>query len=207
MEQWNNGEGRLRGQGEVVTGGDILGGFAEIVAVAIEGVAKHLREAVEAAGPVAPAPVQAALDLGEDDDAGPFGGELIEAAEWTERKRGGRPRGSRNRRSEELVGWLLKGYRHPLHEAMDAISAGPVELAQRWQIKRSEAAAIWRQLVGEVLPYFESRKPVALQVDTRAIQLILHRHEGGAGADLPPWLDGAEDTMPGTAAQDGSESS
>lgn len=155
--------------------------------MALEGVAAKVRAAVEQAGVPGAAEEQLPLGLdGADEEAGPFGDSEIEVAGWACRRGPGRPRGSRNRRSEDLIQWLLRGYRHPLQELMDAIALGPPGLAEAWQIRRADAAALWARLVAEALPYFESRKPVALQVDTRAIALHVHALEA-EGEQTPPW--------------------
>jgi hypothetical protein len=115
----------------------------------------------------------------------------------------GRPKGSRNRRSEELIRWVLAKHQHPLLTLAETYSRPVDELARELACKRSEAKALQVRCAVEALPYFESKKPVSLQVDARTIQLTVGQWEGSGSADLPPWerlagLIEGETVPPGT---------
>ena len=103
-----------------------------------------------------------------------------------ERKRG-RPKGSRNRRSEELIRWVLSKHRHPLAVLAETYDRATDELASELACSALAAKALQVRCAVEALPYFESKKPVSLQVDARSIQLTVGQWEGSGGPDLPPW--------------------
>lgn len=108
-----------------------------------------------------------------------------------QRARGrGRPKGSRNRRSEQLVQFILSQYSHPLITLAQTYSR-PVEvLAAELQCSRADAFALQMRAASELAPYIESKKPVAVQVDSRTISLTIHQGAPGdaagdaAGVDL-----------------------
>jgi len=99
----------------------------------------------------------------------------------------GRPKGSRNRRSEELIRWVLRSHRHPLAVLAETYDRDTGELARELACKRAEAKALQVRCAVEALPYFESKKPVSLQVDARTIQLTVGQWQGSGAAELPPW--------------------
>lgn len=94
-------------------------------------------------------------------------------------KRAGRPKGSRNRRSEELCRFVLAQHGHPL-QALAQLWDRPVHLlAAELGCTAMEAMGLQIRAASEALPYFESKKPVSVQSDGRLIQLVIH--EGYAG--------------------------
>jgi hypothetical protein len=104
-------------------------------------------------------------------------------------RRRGRPKGSRNRRSEELIGYLLKRYAHPLEVLVQMASRPTHALAAELKCDEVQALAIQKSAAAEALPYFESKKPVAVQVDNRVIQLTIHEAAPG-GPREPDAIDG-----------------
>jgi hypothetical protein len=158
--------------------------------MALSGPSADISEAVKAAGsPVRRrSAVQQRLPLVEV-------GALVQQLEAVpvrsvaveEARRRGRPKGSRNRRSEELIRFVLAHHSHPLM-VLAATYSRPVEaLAAQLDCKPADAMALQIRCAAEALPYFESKKPVSLQVDSRVIQLVVERHAGEAAERLPPW--------------------
>lgn len=116
----------------------------------------------------------------------------------------GRPRGSRNRRTEAVTSWLLSQHRHPLQVMMEAYSMSPAELAGRLglskarvQVQRDGEKVIieYDEYDNEVLldlfklqvrmaeavaPYVAQKQPMAVQVDGKA-----HLTIGFEGVSLP----------------------
>jgi hypothetical protein len=152
--------------------------------MALKGAAAGIAEAARGAD-VPGGGVQAALPLAGDASGGVAAGGPIAAGEPA-RKRG-RPKGSRNRRSEELIRWVLAKHQHPLLTLAETYTKPVEELARELNVKKGEAMALKVRCAVEALPYFESKKPVSLQVDARTIQLTVGQWEGSGSADLPPW--------------------
>lgn len=93
----------------------------------------------------------------------------------TPRKRGpGRPRGSKNRRTEAVVGFLLSQGRHPLLVMMEAYSRSPAELLALIGIMEPdpdqlmEAFKLQMRMAEAVAPYVAQRLPQAVQIDAQA---------------------------------------
>lgn len=120
----------------------------------------------------------AQLDLlGEDEDDGELGALLPAAArERAEARRGrGRPPGAGNKRTELVRDYLLgKGYVHPLERLAQFASYEPAELARAIGCKTHEAAEIIRKAAADLAPYFESKRPteVAIQSDSRHMIVV-----------------------------------
>ncbi len=101
------------------------GGVATAVAEAIEGEA-GMAEIVQA-GLFEELAVH---DTGALDAASPLSAALPSVV------RRGRPRGSKNRRTEAVTSWLLAQHRHPLSVIMEAYSMTTVQLAERLGLAR-----------------------------------------------------------------------
>lgn len=129
--------------------------------------------------------VRAALDQAMGDDAGPAQmAEVVQAGLFEELEAcetgatdapsplsaalpstvsRGRPKGSKNRRTEAVTAWLLTQHRHPLSVMMEAYTMTPVQLAERLGLqkarktvkeKREVAGGIVEVEVEVVLDYF-----------------------------------------------------
>lgn len=169
------------------------------------GVAKLVGGAVDAARaamPSGPGGEQLGLDLGASEDhlSLPDATEIVAiqmehgcdlagaVAEWRRRGAKGRKPGASNRRSEEFSRYLLQFGPHPGVALMRMI-ARPIDmLKEELGCTRLEAAELQRKVASELLPYFESRKPVELKGAPGAAMFIM------AGV---PGLDG---TMAGIEA-------
>lgn len=151
------------------------------MAVHRSGISKEVADAIEDAGEV-PA-VQPLLPLVDAEaaaaaiDAGRIGSMAIDEA-----RKAGRPRGSRNKRTEQFRQFILARYAHP-GEALAATYSRPVDaLAAELGCTRLEAAQMQIKAAAELLPYIESKMPVAVGVSAEGqIQLILATG-GGDGA-------------------------
>lgn len=93
----------------------------------------------------------------------------------------GRPAGSRNRRSEELAAYLLSRHAHPLVSLAETYSRPVAVLAAELGCTAYEAFQLQLRAMAELAPYLESKKPVAVQVDSRSIALTVHLGEPGGG--------------------------
>jgi hypothetical protein len=80
-------------------------------------------------------------------------------------RRPGRPKGSKNRRTEAVTAWLLQQHRHPLSVIMEAYSMTPIQLAERIGLqkarktvkeKREVAGGIVEVEVEVTLDYFSN---------------------------------------------------
>lgn len=90
-------------------------------------------------------------------------------------KRGpGRRPGSKNRRTEAVVSWLLAQHRHPLSVMMEAYSMTPADLAQRIGIAAPDADQLLDifklqvRMAEACAPYVAQRLPQAVQIDAKA---------------------------------------
>jgi hypothetical protein len=114
--------------------------------------------------------------------------------------KGGRPRGSRNKRTEEWVDYLLGRYRSPLVFLLETYSRTPAQLAEQMQLYKfhegklvtdangqpvlatGEAADIQVKAAIAVLPYLHQRLPQAIEVKPNTRGLLLIGDLAGDGA-------------------------
>lgn len=64
-------------------------------------------------------------------------------------RRVGRPKGSKNRRTEAVTAWLLTQHRHPLSVMMEAYSMSPEQLAERIGLRRVTRTTKEKQSVAD----------------------------------------------------------
>jgi hypothetical protein len=89
-------------------------------------------------------------------------------------RRGGRPPGARNRRTEEWVDYLLSRYRSPLIVLAETYSRPAEVLAAELGISRAEAFAMQLTAARELAPYVHARQALAAPaVPTAAVELVL----------------------------------
>jgi hypothetical protein len=93
-----------------------------------------------------------------------------------EARRGrGRPKGSRNKRSSDFAAFILSHGTHPAITMMQIQSTPPEVLVERSRqidpVKRrlsyGDAQALRVRCAEGLLPYIESKKPVAVELDTK----------------------------------------
>lgn len=123
-----------------------------------EGVATVLAAHHDPAAPPAPAAEQLALLPGEAEAA---------AAEVVERG-AGRPKGSKNKRTEEWARFVTGVYGSPLEALAKVMQGGPEELARKLGIDLVDGFDRWLKVTEAVLPYVHGRQPTAVTVDGAA---------------------------------------
>lgn len=122
------------------------------------------------------------------------------------RSGGGRRPGSRNRRTEATVAWLLSQHRHPLLVMMEAYSMTPQALADRLGLGEEadllEVFKLQMRMAEAVAPYVAQRLPQAVQIDARAGVTIafegvsLPARAGSAGAGGGDLVEGLALRLP-----------
>lgn len=117
--------------------------------------------------------------------------ELAEATDEEAQRAGpGRPPGSRNKTTREMVEFILARYRHPMLFLAE-MYARPVDaLAKELHCDRKEAGQLQAECAKALLPYVAEKMPVAVKVDARgevALQIVT--------APVPA-LSGAAITVP-----------
>lgn len=106
-------------------------------------------------------------------------------------KRGpGRPKGSRNRRTEAITDVIRATRRDPLLVLADMAEADVGELADYLQCSRLEAAKLQAAAARELAPYLHSKQPVA--VAATGGDMVLMVGSFGEAASLNPASGGAD---------------
>lgn len=102
----------------------------------------------------------------------------------------GRPKGSRNKNTEEMRRWLLGRYRSPLEVMAETFSRSMVDLAKElgWQdpspTQLLEILKLQLQCAKELAPYVHSKQPQAVDLgDQGLVQLIINTGAHGAAQD------------------------
>lgn len=164
------------------------------------GVGQALGEVMDAVGelPDGDQVVQAALfdDLGEADTGRLDAPSPLSAAIQPRASKGGRPKGSRNRRTEAVAAWLLSQHRHPLAVMAEAYSMAPAAFLAAAGFKHDEkgdddapcysndllfeALKLQMRMAEVVAPYLAQKQPQAVQLDAQgSVQISL------GGVSLP----------------------
>lgn len=92
-------------------------------------------------------------------------------------RRPGRPKGSKNRRTEAVTAWLLSQHRHPLQVMMEAYSMTPAELAAQIGVIATsdnllDIFKLQVRMAEAVAPYVAQKLPQAVQLDAAATLAI-----------------------------------
>jgi hypothetical protein len=124
----------------------------------VEGVAAVLAAHHDPAQPPAAAAEQLALLPGEGEAA---------PAEVVERG-AGRPKGSRNRRTEEWTRYIQGRYGAPLEELAKVMQGGPHALARELGVDLVDGFDRWLRVTEALLPYLHQKQPTAVSVDGAA---------------------------------------
>lgn len=86
------------------------------------------------------------------------------------RRKVGRPKGSKNRRTEAVTAWLLTQHRHPLSVMMEAYSMSPTDFAKAIGITSPDAdtlldiVKLQLRMAEAVAPYVAQKLPQAVQL-------------------------------------------
>jgi len=105
-------------------------------------------------------------ETGKVDAASPLAAALPSAA-----RKPGRPKGSKNRRTEAVTAWLLTQHRHPLSVMMEAYSMSPAEFAKAIGISSPDPdtlldiVKLQLRMAEAVAPYVAQKLPQAVQVE------------------------------------------
>lgn len=105
-------------------------------------------------------------ETGALDAPSPLSGALPSAG-----RRPGRPKGSKNRRTEAVTAWLLTQHRHPLAVMMEAYSMAPAAFAKSIGIASPDAdtlldiVKLQLRMAEAVAPYVAQKLPQAVQVE------------------------------------------
>lgn len=101
------------------------------------------------------------------------------------RGRRGRPKGARDRKTQELVTYLKSRYRHPLEALAEAWSRPVAVLAAELGCDKVKAYELQQEAAKASLPYWASKQPVAVSLEGKGVvQLIIGEvalQEGGEG--------------------------
>lgn len=146
---------------------------------------KGLAAAVEAVGRAAPGvqPSQPSLFGGADDEEpGPLG-------RMATRRGPGRPRGARNRSTDEMVEHIKATGRDPLLVLRDWANADVLELARHLSCNALDAAKLQMAAVRELAPYVHSKKPVAIQGAEDGFTLVVGSIQTTAQAGSATTID------------------
>lgn len=118
-------------------------------------------------------------------------GRAAKAAGAGERRGPGRPAGSRNRRSEEMIRFLtdVKGYQPPLQVLAETWSRPVRDLAQQLEVDLADAFKLQQAAAMAALPYWHERKPQAIDVtgaDAGLLAVFMGSPDAAAGVALMP---------------------
>lgn len=108
-------------------------------------------------------------------------------------RRPGRPKGSKNRRTEAVTAWLLQQHRHPLAVMMEAYSMAPADFARSIGITAPDAdtlldiVKLQLRMAEAVAPYVAQKLPQAVQVEGGAALTLNFGgvHLGAGGVSSP----------------------
>lgn len=136
------------------------------------GVGEAIKAAMEAEGDMASV-VQAGLfdDLDASETGSLSAASPLSAALGSAKRSRGRPKHSKNRRTEAVVAWLLQDHRHPLAVIMEAYSMSPGDFAKAIGIMDPDSdtlldiVKLQLRMAEAALPYIAQKMPMAVQVD------------------------------------------
>ncbi|AFK51895.1 hypothetical protein [Tistrella mobilis] len=116
--------------------------------------------------------------------AGPLDQALADfgAGRGTPRRSAGRPKGARNRSTEEWRKLLLSTHRSPLLVLADIYSMPVEELAARLHCDRIEAIKIQMTAARDVAPYLHQRLPQAVEITGDALPMMVLQMPSAAAA-------------------------
>lgn len=130
----------------------------------VEGARRHEAEQLELLGVPDPEAMQAARER-----LGPKAGQL---AVLEEARKAGRPKGSRNRRTEDFRRFILAHGQHPALTMMQIQSTPPEVLVERSaaidppkrRMSYGDAQALRVRCAEGLMPFIESKQPVAVEL-------------------------------------------
>ena len=130
------------------------------------------------------APMLPLLDAGQLAEAGGVAGGIARAADQA-RRGPGRPRGAMNKRTAKVRDYLLSRYVHPAEALAQAYSRPVDVLAVELGCSKLEAFQAQMRAAAELLPYIESKMPVAVSGDIRGqVVMTIGGLTGAEGAHV-----------------------
>ncbi|MEO1110107.1 MAG: hypothetical protein AAFX90_19510 [Pseudomonadota bacterium] len=148
-----------------------IGDQAAVAQVAMDDLANQVQPEDDPAPP----------DLFEDEPS-LFAGPVKHVAETLDSPKGrGRRKGSKNKANQLFRDTLLKmGFQHPGINLAALANADPIRLAGELGCKPIEAANLVKSANAELMPYFESKRPVEVEVTEQKLH-VLQINMGDAG--------------------------
>lgn len=108
-------------------------------------------------------------------------GDVAASDEAAQRHGPGRPAGSRNRRTDEWMEFILARYRSPLVFLAEAYTRPVAQLASELACTREEAFKLQVTAARELAPYLHQKQPVAVNVSgSGVVSLVIEAPELGA---------------------------
>ncbi len=96
----------------------------------------------------------------------------------------GRPRGARNRRTKEMVDWLLnaRGLKPPLEFLLELLDKSTIELIELG-VKAEEALKLKVHAATAALPYVHQKQPMAVEAVGKTAGLLVLPGDGGTAEE------------------------
>lgn len=141
-----------------------------------------------------------------------------------EARRSGRRKGSRNRRTDDLAKYLLQFGKHPAITLMELQSAPALALVElsRKRVKRvtrsgnvvevdeemsiAEAYSLKARAAAELMPYFESKRPVAVDMTFSGVSDLIIAGVTHSETEMRDLIDAEFMEVPDDGDDDGEES-
>jgi len=95
----------------------------------------------------------------------------------------GRPKGSRNRRTQEWTDYLGGRYGTPLERLAQLYSSDPHALAQAFGVKIEVAIEVMKASAIAALPYMHQKQPMSVDVHGKGRMVVVLGHIDGDEAD------------------------
>lgn len=102
------------------------------------------------------------------------GGEIVRSGP-------GRPRGSRNRRTQDLADYAARLGGNPIIKLIEIVATPIDVIAATLGCKRIEAAEYWRKCADSVAPYIEQKLPTAVQLQGANAGMLVINMGGPVG--------------------------
>jgi len=96
----------------------------------------------------------------------------------------GRPKGAKNRRTEEWAAYILSQYRSPLIVLAELYSMPVDELAAELQCEKLDAVKIQKDAAAALAPYVHQRQPQAIEVSEKSVGVLVIGELSGDASGL-----------------------
>jgi len=105
-------------------------------------------------------------------------------------RRGGRPKGARNKSTEDFRQYVLARYRSPLIAMAETFSRSVADLARELDCDRLEAFKLQLRAMESLAPYLHQRLPQAVQIENKGLPLLAIGAFAQAGGEAAGGLFG-----------------